>query len=90
MYIQILIDIVFGLTAISTFYFWLKTNRIAWKYKRYWPFSKKHMTADERHLVTKYQKWQFVCFFGGIGILILIFLLEYCLYRKNLPITGNF
>ena len=64
MYIQILIDIVFGLTAVSTFYFWLKANKTAWKYKRYWPFLKKHMTPDERLAVTKYQKWQFVSFFG--------------------------
>ncbi|WP_276499992.1 hypothetical protein [Terrimonas pollutisoli] len=48
-----IVCIVFTLTAISSFYFWFKANKIGWKYRYNWPDGS---SPEEKNMVKKYGK----------------------------------
>lgn len=79
----ILLTIVFAATATSSFYFWQKGQRIILKY-----FSrrealtntfgiKERIPPDEWKQFKSYSLYQWLCFFGGIIIMVLLFVIQW-------------
>lgn len=78
----ILLMVIFGAIAISTFYFWQKGQNILFKYITWRdaifnPFSIRSKIPDaEWKLFKKYSRYQAYCFFGGVLLMILLFVLQ--------------
>jgi hypothetical protein len=78
----IFILIIFLGMAVSSFYFWAKGQNILSKYLKlkdaftFWRIREK-IPESEWKLFKKYKSYQFMCFFGGIILIILLFILQW-------------
>jgi len=78
----ILLLIIFIAMAVSSFYFWSKGQNILFKYLTwrdafmFWRIRKK-VPEHEWRLFKKYSWYQALCFFGGIILMILLFVLQW-------------
>lgn len=79
----ILLMIIFVAIAGSTFFFWIKGQQILFKYITWKdaftnPFGiKRKIPPEEWKLFKKYSLYQALCFFGGIVLMILLFILQW-------------
>lgn len=80
--LTVLMLIIFAATAASTFYFWQKGQNIifrynTWKDAFFKPFSiRSRVPEPEWRLFKKYSRYQAYCFFGGILLMVLLFVLQ--------------
>ncbi|MGB3005094.1 MAG: hypothetical protein WBC06_01190 [Chitinophagaceae bacterium] len=73
MVFTILICVTFAVMVLGTFYFWLKANKILWKYRRNFPGAFTAISPDEKILIKRYLRNSRLFFFGGILIIILFY-----------------
>jgi len=78
----ILILIIFFAIAVSSFYFWSMGQNILTKYLTgknvFRPFRiRENIPEHERRLLKKYRRYQFLCFFGGIILMIILYVLQW-------------
>ena len=78
----IFVLIIFLATAVSSFYFWAKAQNIAAKYltwkDMFRPFRiREKIPEPEWRVMKKYQRNQFLCFFGGIILIIFLYILQW-------------
>ncbi|MBL7732597.1 MAG: hypothetical protein JNM88_15580 [Chitinophagaceae bacterium] len=79
----VILTIVFAATAISSFYFWQKGQRIILKYFSWRevltnPLGfKKRVPPDEWKQFKTYSRYQAFCFFGGVMIMLLLFVIQW-------------
>jgi len=79
----VLLVVVFIIMTASSFYFWLKGQKILFKYITWKealmkPFGIRNKIPDnEWKLFKKFSKYQAMCFFGGILLTIFLFVLQW-------------
>ena len=75
MFFTFLISAIFALTAIGTFFFWFKANKVAWKYRRKGYNIWTALSPEEKIVLKKHIRKSRFFFFVGMLILVLLFLI---------------
>ena len=78
----ILLTVIFVITMASSFYYWQKGQKvlfryITWREAMFHPFQiRSKVPDDEWKLFKRYSRYQALCFFGGVFLMILQFVLQ--------------
>lgn len=78
----VLLLVIFVAMTISTFYFWMKSQRIIRKYLSWRDIisvasAKEKIPADEWKKYKRYERYRLLCFVGGIILSLLLYILQW-------------
>jgi hypothetical protein len=71
-----LVCCVFAFMAVTSFFFWLKAQQIAWKYKSQFPDTSSVLPPYEKKLLRKYRKKIFLFIVIGTVLLFTLYFLH--------------